>query len=260
MGIKRKQYVLDKAFQLGITLKAVVVPLVTILIFSGVLIYFANQNNTYIRNNDDVIKEIVGTQESMIEMFLRTPALYKSENEAVRNGQRTFEDNIGKLMKINKTSRERFLETFNLVNEKFSEVIPLLFGGGMAHLVLTEPDDPLESGVDIVVRPPGKKLTNINLLSGGEKALSSIGLIFSIFLIRPSPFCLLDEVDAPLDDENVSRFNQLVQQMAAHSQVILITHNKETMECVDTLYGVTMQEHGVSKLVSVRLVEDPPVH
>ncbi|HNR89706.1 MAG TPA: hypothetical protein PKM65_15315 [Spirochaetota bacterium] len=105
MGIKRKQYVLDKAFQLGITLKAVVVPLVTILIFSGVLIYFANQNNTYIRNNDDVIKEIVGTQESMIEMFLRTPALYKSENEAVRNGQRTFEDNIGKLMKINKTSR-----------------------------------------------------------------------------------------------------------------------------------------------------------
>ncbi len=181
--------------------------------------------------------------------------MYIAQKEDLETAIRELKEAIAK---INKTSRERFLETFNLVNEKFSEVIPLLFGGGTAHLVLTEPDDPLESGVDIVVRPPGKKLTNINLLSGGEKALSSIGLIFSIFLIRPSPFCLLDEVDAPLDDENVSRFNQLVQQMAAHSQVILITHNKETMECVDTLYGVTMQEHGVSKLVSVRLVEDPP--
>ena len=161
------------------------------------------------------------------------------------------------ITKINKTSKERFLETFHLVNDKFSEVIPLLFGGGTANLLLTEPDDPLESGVDIVVRPPGKKLTNINLLSGGEKALSSIGLIFSIFLIKPSPFCLLDEVDAPLDDENVSRFNQLVHKMAEHSQIIVITHNKETMECVDSLYGVTMQENGVSKLVSVRLVEEP---
>jgi len=164
------------------------------------------------------------------------------------------------IAKINKTSKERFLETFELVNSKFAEVIPLLFAGGSAQLLLTEPHDPLESGVDIVVRPPGKKLTNISLLSGGEKALSSIGLIFSIFLIKPSPFCLLDEVDAPLDDENVSRFNQLVHKMAEHSQVIIITHNKETMECVDTLYGVTMQENGVSRVVSVRLVEEPATH
>jgi len=164
------------------------------------------------------------------------------------------------IAKINKTSKERFLETFKLVDDKCGEIIPLLFGGGSAKLELTEPDKPLESGVDIIIRPPGKKLQNVNLLSGGEKALSSLGLIFSIFLIKPSPFCLLDEVDAPLDDENVSRFNKLIEKMAEHSQVIIITHNKSTMECVDTLYGVTMQEKGVSKLVSVRLVEEPPVH
>ncbi|NLH48544.1 MAG: chromosome segregation protein SMC [Myxococcales bacterium] len=160
------------------------------------------------------------------------------------------------IAKINKTSKERFEETFNLVNHKFGEVIPLLFGGGSAQLILTEPTNPLESGLDIVIRPPGKKLTNVNLLSGGEKALASIGLIFSIFLIKPSPFCLLDEVDAPLDDANVTRFNKLVQQMANHSQVLLITHNKTTMEVADSLFGVTMQEKGVSKLVSVQFTND----
>jgi chromosome segregation protein len=166
------------------------------------------------------------------------------------------------IAKINKTSKERFVETFELVSHKFAEVMPVLFGGGSAKLLLTEPDDPLESGLDIVIRPPGKKLTNVNLLSGGEKALASIGLIFSIFLVKPSPFCLLDEVDAPLDDANIFRFNALVEQMAAHSQVLLITHNKSTMEVADALYGVTMQEKGVSRLVSVKLLQDeaPPAN
>jgi chromosome segregation protein len=159
------------------------------------------------------------------------------------------------IAKINKTSKERFQETFELVSHKFADVMPVLFGGGTAKLLLTEPDDPLESGVDIIIRPPGKKLTNVNLLSGGEKALASIGLIFSIFLIKPSPFCLLDEVDAPLDDANIYRFNKLVEQMASHSQVLLITHNKSTMEVTDALFGVTMEEKGVSKLVTVKLVE-----
>jgi chromosome segregation protein len=160
------------------------------------------------------------------------------------------------IAKINKTSKERFEETFNLVNHKFGEVMPTLFGGGNASLVMVEPDKPLESGIDIVIRPPGKRLTNVTLLSGGEKALASIGLIFSIFLVKPSPFCLLDEVDAPLDDANIYRFNALVKQMAAHSQLILITHNKSTMEVADNLFGVTMQEKGVSKLVSVEMLKD----
>jgi chromosome segregation protein len=160
------------------------------------------------------------------------------------------------IAKINKTSKERFIETFELVSHKFAEVMPVLFGGGSAKLVLTEPDDPLESGIDIVIRPPGKKLTNVTLLSGGEKALASIGLIFSIFLVKPSPFCVLDEVDAPLDDANIFRFNELVEQMAAHSQVLLITHNKSTMEVADSLFGVTMQEKGVSRMVSVKLIPD----
>lgn len=160
------------------------------------------------------------------------------------------------IAKINKTSKQRFEETFNLVNHKFSQVLPRLFGGGSARLVMLEPDKPLETGIDIIVRPPGKKLTNISLLSGGEKALSSIGLIFSIFLIKPSPFCLLDEVDAPLDDANVYRFNELVNEMASHSQVIIITHNKATMEVVDSLFGVTMQEKGVSKVVGVEMIKD----
>ena len=160
------------------------------------------------------------------------------------------------ISKINKESRERFSKTFVTVSEKFSEVIPMLFGGGSAKLTLTESSDILDAGVEIQVRPPGKRLQNMNLLSGGEKALASIGLIFSTFLIKPSPFCLLDEVDAPLDDANIHRFNELLEQMAKESQIILITHNKRTMEKAEALYGVTMQEKGVSKLVSVKLAKD----
>jgi chromosome segregation protein len=161
------------------------------------------------------------------------------------------------IVKINRASRERFRETFDRVNEKFQQVFPRLFNGGRAGLVLTQ--DPeggeIEGGVEIFAQPPGKKLQSVNLLSGGEKALTAVSLIFAIFLIKPTPFCLLDEVDAPLDDANVGRYNELVKEMSKASQFILITHNKRTMEMVDTLYGVTMEEPGVSKLVSVRLSE-----
>ena len=159
------------------------------------------------------------------------------------------------ISKINKESRERFATTFNAVAAKFAEVIPMLFGGGTAKLSLTESNDILDAGVEVQIRPPGKKLQNMNLLSGGEKAMAAIGLIFSIFLIKPSPFCLLDEVDAPLDDVNIHRFNKLLGQMAKRSQIILITHNKRTMEVADALYGVTMQEKGVSKMVAVQFTE-----
>ena len=159
------------------------------------------------------------------------------------------------ISKINRTTRRRFRETFDLVNAKFQEVFPRLFRGGKAILALSDEDDLLETGIDIVAQPPGKKLQNVTLLSGGEKALTAVALIFSIFMIKPSPFCLLDEVDAPLDDANIGRFNEIVKEMSAISQFILITHNKRTMEIADTLYGVTMEEPGVSKTVSVKINE-----
>jgi chromosome segregation protein len=168
-----------------------------------------------------------------------------------------LEESLGALQqaiqRINRTTRKRFIETFHLVNAKFQEIFPRLFCGGKAELRLTNEDDLLETGIEIVVQPPGKKLQNVTLLSGGEKALTAVALIFSIFLIKPSPFCLLDEVDAPLDDANIGRFNEMVREMSEISQFIMITHNKTTMTIADTLYGVTMEEPGVSKLVSVRL-------
>jgi len=154
---------------------------------------------------------------------------------------------------INRTSRRRFKDAFEQVNAKFTEVFPRLFVGGHAELTLTDVADVLDSGVEIVAQPPGKKLQNVSLLSGGEKALTAVALIFAIFMIKPSPFCILDEVDAPLDDANIARFNEMVQEMAAASQFIIITHNTRTMEIADTLFGVTMEVPGVSSLVAVRM-------
>lgn len=156
--------------------------------------------------------------------------------------------------KINRASRKRFREVFDAVNAQFQEVFPRLFGGGRAHLALTDEGDMLETGVEIIANPPGKKIMqNIELLSGGEKALTAVSLLFAIFLVKPSPFCLLDEVDAPLDEANVGRFNKIVREMTDRSQFILITHNRRTMEIADRLCGITMEEPGVSKLVAVNL-------
>src|SRR6202011_4190385 len=152
-----------------------------------------------------------------------------------------------------RTSRDRFKQTFEAVNEKFQQVFPRLFGGGRAGLVLVDGGPGMEPGVDVVAQPPGKKLQNVNLLSGGEKALTAVSLIFAIFLIKPTPFCILDEVDAPLDEANVGRYNEMVREMCRTSQFIVITHNKRTMEVADSLYGVTMEEPGISKIVSVKL-------
>lgn len=155
--------------------------------------------------------------------------------------------------KINKTSRERFLETFRQISDMFQQVFPRLFNGGNAQLKLTDPSDLLGTGVEIAAQPPGKQVRNLELLSGGEKALTAVSLIFAIFLIKPSPFCLLDEVDAPLDEANVGRFGAMVQEMSQNTQFIIITHNKRTMEIADRLYGVTMETRGVSKLVTVNI-------
>ena len=157
------------------------------------------------------------------------------------------------IRKINTVSQERFMQTFQAINAKLAEVFPRLFNGGTAELVLTEPDRPLETGVEYMIHPPGKKLTRMSLLSGGEKAMAAIAFIFAIFLIRPTSFCLLDEIDAPLDESNVFRFNDLLQHIGEKSQIIIITHNKRSMEFADTLFGITMEQKGVSKVVTVNL-------
>jgi chromosome segregation protein len=157
------------------------------------------------------------------------------------------------IKKIDKTTKERFKEAFTVINENFEQTFTTLFGGGRAGLVLLDESDQYESGIDIIAQPPGKRLQSVQLLSGGEKALTAMALMFAIFKYRPSPFCLLDEIDAPLDDANIGRFVEMLQGMQEHTQFILITHNRKTMEIADRLYGVTMEEPGVSKLISVQL-------
>jgi chromosome segregation protein len=153
---------------------------------------------------------------------------------------------------IDKASRERFAEAFQVINQHFGEVFRQLFGGGTAGLSLIDEEDVLESGIDVMAQPPGKRLQNVMLLSGGEKALTAIALLFAIFQYKPSPFCILDEVDAPLDDANIGRFVRMLEGLKDRTQFVLITHSRRTMQIADQLYGVTMEEPGVSKLVSVR--------
>jgi chromosome segregation protein len=157
------------------------------------------------------------------------------------------------IKRIDETTRHRFAEAFAAINRNFQETFSTLFGGGRAGLTLLDENDPLESGIEIIAQPPGKRLQSVQLLSGGEKALTAIALMFGLFKYKPSPFCLLDEIDAPLDDANIGRFVEMLRAMLHHTQFILITHNRKTMEIADRLYGVTMEEPGVSKLISVQL-------
>jgi chromosome segregation protein len=157
------------------------------------------------------------------------------------------------IKRIDESMRERFNDAFASINRHFQEIFNTLFGGGRASLTLLDENDPLESGIEIIAQPPGKRLQSVQLLSGGEKALTAISLMFGLFKYKPSPFCLLDEIDAPLDDANVGRFVEMLRSMQRHTQFILITHNRKTMEIADRLYGVTMEEPGVSKLISVQM-------
>jgi chromosome segregation protein len=157
------------------------------------------------------------------------------------------------IKRIDETTKQRFTEAFSAINHNFQHTFSTLFGGGRAGLTLIDESDPLESGIEIIAQPPGKRLQSVQLLSGGEKALTAIALMFAMFRYKPSPFCLLDEIDAPLDDANIGRFVEMLRGMQAHTQFIVITHNRKTMEIADRLYGVTMEEPGVSKLISVQL-------
>ena len=166
--------------------------------------------------------------------------------------EKSIQSTYQAIQKINQTSREVFLKTFEQVQANFQEVFVQLFGGGETELVLTDESDVLESGIEIIARPPGKRPQSITQLSGGERSLVAVGLLFAVFKIKPSPFCVLDEVDASLDEANVLRFTNLIRAYAENTQFVIITHNKRTMEIADVMYGVTMEQAGVSKLVSAK--------
>ncbi|TRW90009.1 chromosome segregation protein SMC [Candidatus Methylobacter oryzae] len=215
------------------------------------------EENSWKRTVDDLVAQI----ERLGTINLTAIEEYKAQSERMNFLNEQHADLVEALQtldqainKIDKESRLRFRETFDKINSGLQEKFPKLFGGGHAYLELTEQDE-LESGVNIIARPPGKKNSSIHLLSGGEKALTAVALVFSIFELNPAPFCLLDEVDAPLDDANVGRFSKMVEEMSASVQFLYISHNKVTMEIAKQLAGVTMKEPGVSRMVAVDIEE-----
>lgn len=173
----------------------------------------------------------------------------EQQNTDLINGKKELLDTISR---INKTTKQLFSETFERVRVNFQEMFKELFGGGKSNLLLVDENDPLESGIEIIARPPGKQLQSISLLSGGERTMTAVALLFAIYMVKPSPFCVLDEMDAPLDESNIGRFIKLLDRFVGQSQFFVITHNKRTMSRADTLYGVTMEEQGVTKLISVK--------
>jgi chromosome segregation protein len=193
----------------------------------------------------------LGTLEEYEELKTRYEFLTKQQDDLNKSIAELEEA----ITKINSTTRRKLREAYEQLNAKFSEVFIFLFGGGKAGLVMTDENNILDSGIDIVVQPPGKKLQNITLLSGGEKALTALALLFASFLIKPSPLCILDEVDAALDESNIARFARMVRELSGNIQFIVVTHNRATMEAADYIYGITMEEPGVSKVISMQLVE-----
>ena len=183
-----------------------------------------------------------------------------SERHEFITSQRDDVENSLSILKSARTeiedkARSKFLAAFSALNNEFQQLFPILFPSGSASLDLTDSEDPLRGGVEILVRLPGKKQQKMNLFSGGEKALTAISLIFALLKANPTPFCFLDEVDAPLDEANITRYTRVLQSLASRFQFIVISHSRRTMEVFDTLYGVTMSEPGVSKLVSVDMTE-----
>jgi len=156
------------------------------------------------------------------------------------------------IRKINRTTSEMFRSTFDQVNINFQQMFQTLFNGGTAKLVLVNEEDVLDCGIEIIARPPGKRLQNVSLLSGGERTMTAVALLFAIYMIKPSPFCLLDELDAALDDANINRFVRILEGFLSQSQFIVVTHNRQTIAAAATVYGITMPEKGISKVVSMK--------
>ena len=179
--------------------------------------------------------------------FLKTQSddLWNSKNELV-----------AAIDEINGTSQKLFTETFEQIRKNFKFTFERLFRGGESDLQLVQSDDVLESGIEIIARPPGTKLRSISLLSGGQRTMTAVALLFGIYMVKPSPFCVLDELDAPLDDANVGRFTDIVREFTRYSQFLVVTHNKRTVSAANTIYGVTMQERGVTQLLSMRYNAD----
>lgn len=193
----------------------------------------------------------LGTLEEYEELKTRYEFLTKQQDDLNKSIAELEEA----ITKINSTTRKKLREAFEQLNVKFYEVFAYLFGGGKAELVLTDEHNILDTGIDIIAQPPGKKLQNINLLSGGEKALTALSILFASFLIKPSPLCVLDEVDAPLDEANVERFSRMLKELSDKIQFIVVTHNRITVEAADYIYGITMEEPGVSKVISMQFVD-----
>ena len=201
------------------------------------------------------IKALGDVNVSAIEEYERVSERYNFLNKQKEDLEKAEEMLLEIIDEMDEVMRVNFTETFDKIKEEFTIAFKTLFGGGNAELKLTDPDNVLETGIDIVALPPGKKLQHISLLSGGEKTLTAISLLFAILKVRPVPFCILDEVEAALDEVNVDNFGKYLSKYKGDTQFILITHKKKTMEYADILYGITMQESGVSKLVSVKLEE-----
>ena len=180
---------------------------------------------------------------------------YKLLNEQLVDLEKSKKDTIQMISEINKISEEMFLKTFNQIKINFHKIFRKLFDGGNAEITLTDQKNLLETGIDIIAHPPGQKIQNITLLSGGQRTMTAISLMFATFLVKPSPFCILDEIDAALDEENVTRFINLLKEFKETSQFVIITHNKKTITASDIMYGVTQEQKGISKIVSARFVE-----
>jgi chromosome segregation protein len=190
------------------------------------------------------------------EEFAETKERYDFLTNQLADLQKAKDDLENITAEIRAESSTLFLSTYNKIKKNFHNMFRRLFGGGRAELRLTDPNHVLESGIEIYAQPPGKKLENISLLSGGEKSMTAVALLFATYMVKPSPFCLLDEIDAALDESNVMRFVEMVKEFGATSQFIIITHNKKTVTAAKTLLGVTMEESGVTKVIAVRLAND----
>jgi len=193
----------------------------------------------------------LGTLDEYEELHTRYEFL-KNQQEDLNRSIAELEEAI---MKINITTRKKLRDAFDALKIKFAEVFTTLFGGGRAELIMTDENNILETGIDIIAQPPGKRLQNINLLSGGEKTLTALSLLFASFLIKPTPLCILDEADSALDEMNTEKFSSMVRDFSKDTQFIVVTHNRNTMNVADYIYGITMEDPGASKVISMQLVE-----